>query len=68
MRDVDGLEQGVAVDSPLADPPTVLSESTLSIPGELAPDAGRGLHAPLDLEGKSPVAFEAFADRYDLLR
>ncbi|MGC4089116.1 MAG: hypothetical protein QM756_14775 [Polyangiaceae bacterium] len=63
-----GLEQVVATDSPLADPPTVLSETSLSIPGELAGDSGRGLQASIDLEGKAPTAFEAFADRFDLLR
>lgn len=65
---VRGLEHAVATDSPLAEPPTVLTETIVNVPGELAPDTGRGLHFAIDLDGKSPTVFEAFADRYDLLR
>lgn len=63
-----GLEHAVATDSPLAEPPTVLTETIVGVPGELAADTGRSLYFPLDLEGKSPLVFEAFADRQDLLR
>ncbi len=65
---VRGLEHAVPVDSPLADPPTVLTEASVHIPGELAPDSGRGVHFELDLGTNTPEAFEAYADRYDLLR
>jgi hypothetical protein len=65
---IRGLEHAVSVDRPLAEPPTVLTESIVSVPGELGPDTGRGLHFSVDLEAKTPTVFEAFADRYDLLR
>ncbi len=65
---IRGLEHPVATDSPLADPPNVLVESTVAIPGELPPDSGRVVSFTLDLEGKRPEAYEAYADRYDLLR
>ncbi|MFZ5890615.1 MAG: hypothetical protein ACOY0T_06050 [Myxococcota bacterium] len=65
---IRGLERAVSVDSPLAEPPTVLTEATIGIPSEIPPDSGRGIHFALDLEGKSPTVYEAFADRYDLLR
>ena len=46
---VRGLERAVATDSPLAEPPTVLTESIVNVPGELAPNTGRGLHFAIDL-------------------
>jgi hypothetical protein len=65
---IRGLEHVPAPDSPLADPPTVLSETAIRLPGELAPDSGRSLQFQLDLGGQTPELLEAYADRYDLLR
>jgi hypothetical protein len=65
---IRGLERVPAIDSPLADPPTVLAETSLKIPGDLAPDTGRSLHFQLDLGGQTPEFLESYADRYDLLR
>jgi hypothetical protein len=63
-----GLEHAVLPDSPLAEPPSVAFESSVPVPGELAADSGRVVSFSVDLAGKSPEAFEAYADRYDLLR
>lgn len=65
---VRGLEHIPPADSPLAEPPTVLTESAVKLPGELAPDSGRSLHFELDLAGQAPEVLESYADRYDLLR
>jgi hypothetical protein len=62
------LERAPAADSPLADPPTVLMEKAVKLPAELGPDSGRGIRFEVDLAGQKPEAFEAHADRYDLLR
>jgi hypothetical protein len=37
------------------------------VPGELAPDEGHVASFALDLHGERVQAFEAFADRFDLL-
>ncbi len=63
-----GLEQAVSIDNPGAEPPTVSVERRLKIPGELPANGGKGLRFGWDLEGSSPVVFEAYADRYDLLQ
>jgi len=63
-----GLEQPVSVARPEAEPPTVLLEKRLKIPGELTPALGKGVRFGLELEGKTPQVFEAYADRFDLLQ
>jgi len=45
----------------------VLAETTIAVPGTLAPDSGVRVSSDFDLGGTKPVAFEAFADRIDLL-
>jgi hypothetical protein len=65
---VRGLEHPVAAANPTADPPTVLVETSVRVPGELPPDSGRVLDFAVDLGGKTAEEFEAYADRYDLLR
>ncbi|HWA76260.1 MAG TPA: hypothetical protein VG937_28165 [Polyangiaceae bacterium] len=65
---IRGLEHVPAPESPTAEPPTVLVESAVKFPGELAPDSGRSLQFQFDLAGQNPELLEAYADRYDLLR
>ena len=54
---------------PTEAPPNVVSEATFALGGELAPQAGVTARVKLDVSKASsqPVAFEAFADREDLL-
>jgi hypothetical protein len=54
-------------ENPSGAPPSVLAEATLTVPGELAPDTGERVTGDFDLGGTKPLAFEAFADRIDLL-
>jgi hypothetical protein len=65
---IRGLEGAVAMDSPLSEPPTVLVENSIKVPGELFPDSGLGVRFELELGDKRPTEYEAYADRYDLLR
>ena len=53
--------------NPSGQPPNVLAEATLAVPGELAPDTGVRVSGEFELGGTKPLAFEAFADRIDLL-
>jgi len=64
---VRALDGGALTDSPSGAPPSVLAEATISVPGTLAPDTGTRIKTDLELAGTRPVAFEAFADRIDLL-
>jgi hypothetical protein len=54
-------------ENPAGAPPNVLSEATLPVPGELLPDTGVRVTGDFNLGGAKPLAFEAFADRIDLL-
>lgn len=54
-------------ENPSGAPPNVLSEATLPVPGELLPDTGVRVTGDFNLGGAKPLAFEAFADRIDLL-
>jgi hypothetical protein len=65
---VRGLERALDPTRPLAVPPTVLVEVAEKIPGELAPDEGRRVAFDFDVGSNLPERYEAFADRYDLLR
>ena len=65
---IRGLEQGLDPTRPLAEPPTVLVETAIGIPGELAPDTGRRVTVDLDVGDANPERYEAMADRLDLLR
>jgi hypothetical protein len=65
---IRGLEHGLDPMRPLAEPPTVLVEAALPIPGELAPDSGRRVSVELDVGDQAPERYEAVADRFDLLR
>jgi hypothetical protein len=64
VRALDGSDLG---DNPSGAPPNVIAEGTLSVPGALAPDTGVSVAGEIELGGTKPVAFEAFADRIDLL-
>lgn len=66
---VRGLDAKVNPAEPIGKPPNVATEATFALPGELPAQAGVIVRAKLDVSGVSaePVAFEAFADREDLL-
>ena len=64
LRALDG---GTLSENPSGAPPSVLAEATVAVPATLAPDTGSRISASIDLNGSQPVAFEAFADRIDLL-
>jgi len=61
------LDGGALTENPSGAPPTVLAEATVPVPGTLAPDTGTRINTDFVLSGAKPVAFEAFADRIDLL-
>jgi hypothetical protein len=62
-----GLEAEVNPALPVAPPPTAIVEQAWNVPGTLEPQAGVRVRAELSLDGASPRAFEAIADRRDLL-
>jgi hypothetical protein len=64
------LEAAVAHEQPVVPPPTVLGEPIWKIPGELGPHTGVRVEAAVDASrfGTEPAAYEAAADRIDLLR
>ncbi len=62
-----GLEADVDHALPVEPPPTAIIEKAWNVPADLEPKSGVRVRAELDLEGKNPRAFEAFADRRDLL-
>jgi hypothetical protein len=64
---IRALDGGALSENPSGAPPNVLAEATIAVPGTLAPDTGTRVSAEFDLAGTKPVAFEAFADRIDLL-
>lgn len=63
-----GLDATVLSSMPVAAPPNLLIEQVLSVSGELAPATGLAFSGRLPPDGGSPVAWEAVADRIDLLR
>jgi hypothetical protein len=63
-----GLDAAVLASDPVGNPPNLVVEQVLAVPGELASQTGvavSGRFAKLDAV---PVAWEAVADRQDLLR
>ena len=64
---IRALDGGALSENPSGAPPSVLAEATIPVPATLAPDTGTRVNASFDLAGTKPVAFEAFADRIDLL-
>jgi len=64
---VRALAQIVSHADPVGQPPEVRAEASYHVPGELAPDEGHVASFALDLHGERAEAFEAFADRFDLL-
>ena len=64
LRALDG---GALSENPSGAPPSVLAEATIPVPGTLPPDTGTRIKTDFELAGAKPAAFEAFADRIDLL-
>jgi len=64
---VRALKDEVSHAEPVGLPPEVTAESSFRVPGELSPDSGRTLSFSFDLGSASVGAYEAFADRFDLL-
>ncbi len=64
---VRGLDAAGLSENPSGQPPSVVAEATLAVPGEVAPDTGVRVSGDFPLGGTRPLAFEAFADRIDLL-
>jgi hypothetical protein len=64
---IRALDGGALSENPSGAPPAVLAEATIAVPGTLAPDTGTRVNADFELAGTKPIAFEAFADRIDLL-
>lgn len=63
-----GLDAAVLGGDPIGAPPNLLLEQVLSIPGELAAQTGVTFSGRLSAGESTPVAWEAVADRVDLLR
>jgi hypothetical protein len=64
---VRALADEVSHGDPVGQPPEVKVESSYHVPGELPANEGRVATFGLDLHGERAEAFEAFADRFDLL-
>jgi hypothetical protein len=64
---VRALAAEVSHGDPIGQPPEVRAESSYHVPGELPPNEGRLATFGFDARGERVEAFEAFADRYDLL-
>ncbi len=64
---IRALDGGALTENPSGAPPSVLAEATVPVGGTLAPDTGTRVSTDFNLAGTKPVAFEAFADRVDLL-
>jgi hypothetical protein len=64
---VRALADEVSHGDPVGQPPEVRAESSYHVPGELPPNEGHVASFGFDLQGERAEAFEAFADRYDLL-
>jgi hypothetical protein len=64
---VRALASEVSHSDPVGMPPEVKVEASYHVPGELPANEGRSISFSLDLRGERSEAFEAFADRFDLL-
>lgn len=64
---VRALRTEVSHREPVGAPPEVKAENSYHVPGELAANEGRLASFAIDLGSERAEAFEAFADRYDLL-
>lgn len=64
---VRALAAEVSHGDPVGQPPEVRAEASYHVPGALEPGQGRLATFAFDLRGERAEAFEAFADRYDLL-
>ena len=63
-----GLDAPVLASDPVGNPPNLVAEDVLTVPGELPSQAGVVFSARLPSLDAVPVAWEAIADRRDLLR
>ncbi len=64
---VRALAGEVSHADPVGQPPEVRTEASYHVPGVLDPNQGRVATFAFDLKGERAEAFEAFADRFDLL-
>jgi hypothetical protein len=64
---VRALSAEVSHGDPVGMPPEVKAESSYHVPGVLAPNEGHAVSFAFDLHGERAEAYEAFADRFDLL-
>ena len=64
---VRALADEVSHGDPVGQPPEVKAESSYHVPGELPPNEGHEASFTFDAHGERVEAFEAFADRFDLL-
>ena len=64
---VRALADEVSHGDPVGQPPEVKVEASYHVPGELPANEGREASFAMDLHGERAEAFEAFADRFDLL-
>jgi len=63
-----GLDAPVRASDPVGATPNLVVEEIVAVPGELASRTGVSFSATLFAEGAPPAAWEAVADRIDLLR
>jgi hypothetical protein len=63
-----GLDAAVLTGDPIGAPPNLLLEQVLAIPGELPAQTGVTFSGRISAGESSPAAWEALADRVDLLR
>jgi hypothetical protein len=63
-----GLDAAVLASDPVGNPPNLVAEQVLSVPGELPSQAGVSFSGRLPSLDAVPAAWEAIADRNDLLR
>jgi hypothetical protein len=63
-----GLDGTVLASDPVGNPPNLVAEQVLSVPGELQSQAGVVFSGRLPSLDSVPVAWEAIADRIDLVR
>ncbi|MES1187773.1 MAG: hypothetical protein ABUL60_28400 [Myxococcales bacterium] len=64
---VRALADEVSHADPVGQPPEVRVEASYHVPGELPANEGREASFAFELHGERAEAFEAFADRFDLL-
>lgn len=63
-----GLDAAVLSSNPVGQPPNLVAEPLLEVPGELASQTGVTFAARLGPLDSAPAAWEAIADRRDLVR